>query len=1065
MRNDLREHLSASSPESQSVPMQTETALASVRAPSSVSQGDHERRRHQSLAQSPGRKESEGEGAHTQKSSLEEVDPLSMPTGTAALCSVLSNFSSCPQMISDLASTRDSFGLAWLSLSFIRLGYCNLPLKTLDLSAFPLGAGKLGLLLSPSSVRGGPLGSLETLICGPGICTGPSLSILAQFLQRLRANSAGGGTADSSSCLKTVSMAGCDLSDTEAVLLLHSLPASVEVLNLSGNRLRTAAAESLSSALSLGWLPSVLCLDLSGNPLGPSGVSARCRGLAVASVGSTLPLPLQTLRLGGTVLKQGGMEALGELLGSGRVVCLQSLDLRDNAEGMEVEGVEALARGLSDSAAAPPLLRSLILSHNRLTDFPSGPSVTVAEKLLCSTSLSSLEELDLSHEALLGERRGPGVVCKCAKAIAEGRLSRLRCLKLFESAGGPRDLSGLAGALQAGKSRGIEELRLSGENGAEVGGGTGGDGGVGLGRVWEAGYLSKLVSLQLERLRGLRGQCLLDVCQALGKGTAPLLVCLELGGAWGGGEGEGENKIDESLRALAGGFRSGGFPLLEEFRLVAEGVVLSESGESRGLGELGRAVGGCGSMLKKLSLMWAEGGGLGAVGWAEGIRSGGLLSLETICLKIVKSGKEGCRELGGALGTREALPSLRKVRLECGCTEGSIGLAEGLGRSGGGLGAEVGVDLVLDEEGRGEDADATVRAFAVGMREGKLGCVQSIKVAVRGDEESLSTETARMFGQALPQSESRCAHVESLSFGFLGDKGVPESEGWSVVRPMPGVGGLMRGVVLGGCALPRLHTLCLQEDWGGEDWEDGLAVALAAGVKGGNLKSLRKLVVNIIDMTIEEIRSLSSVLASPNIAALRVLELFMFRPPPYSTVPGSGGIGRLGSAEAVALSGGLGSGRLFSLEELRLDVHATDSEMNILCGGMVGGNLRRLRVLDLSSNFLSEFEGVAEVLTVEMLPQLRELDLSENDLSDSAFETLSNVWGSVLPPPIERLKFRETSLGDKAARSLANLVGSRRFPSLSYVDLRGNPQISSETRSMLRGVLPSSSSGLDEKQL
>uniref|UniRef100_A0A0G4HN65 Uncharacterized protein n=1 Tax=Chromera velia CCMP2878 TaxID=1169474 RepID=A0A0G4HN65_9ALVE len=71
----------------------------------------------------------------------------------------------CPtaEAISEMASSRSGYGLAWLLLQFIKKGRCKLPFESLDLSDFSLSARKLKLLLT--SIPSGP-GIIETLTCG-----------------------------------------------------------------------------------------------------------------------------------------------------------------------------------------------------------------------------------------------------------------------------------------------------------------------------------------------------------------------------------------------------------------------------------------------------------------------------------------------------------------------------------------------------------------------------------------------------------------------------------------------------------------------------------------------------------------------------------------------------------------------------------------------------------------------------------------------------------------------------------------------------------------------------------
>eukprot|EP00820_Chromera_velia_P012459 Cvel_23277.t1-p1 / transcript=Cvel_23277.t1 / gene=Cvel_23277 / organism=Chromera_velia_CCMP2878 / gene_product=hypothetical protein / transcript_product=hypothetical protein / location=Cvel_scaffold2381:316-3108(-) / protein_length=179 / sequence_SO=supercontig / SO=protein_coding / is_pseudo=false len=131
--------------------------------------------------------------------------------------------------ISALCSHREGFGLGCVLLHFMRTGRSRLPLGALDLSEFSLGARKLQYLLS--SLPLGP-SSLETLTCGPGVCTPSSLPVLAAFFQRLKAGGGGGVTAEAKmACsLKNLIASKCEMDDSH--LFFWSLPPSLEALHL-----------------------------------------------------------------------------------------------------------------------------------------------------------------------------------------------------------------------------------------------------------------------------------------------------------------------------------------------------------------------------------------------------------------------------------------------------------------------------------------------------------------------------------------------------------------------------------------------------------------------------------------------------------------------------------------------------------------------------------------------------------------------------------------------------------------------------------------------------------------
>uniref|UniRef100_A0A0K6S732 Uncharacterized protein n=1 Tax=Chromera velia CCMP2878 TaxID=1169474 RepID=A0A0K6S732_9ALVE len=212
------------------------------------------------------------------------------------------------QEISALVTHKGGMGLAWVLLQFIRTGRCCLSLDNLDLSDFSLGAGKLEAVFS--ALPTGP-SHVETLKCD------------------------------------------CDLED--ASLLFPSLPRSLETLELRGNRFRIASMETLSSVLEARWLPFLVSLDLSDNPLGPLGVRALAKGLAA---------PLQVLKLARTGVKEKGVEALAEVLKGKKVTSLLTLDLAGNK--LFSAGLKPLAAAFTIPGVAPTL-QTLILKDNSLT--------------------------------------------------------------------------------------------------------------------------------------------------------------------------------------------------------------------------------------------------------------------------------------------------------------------------------------------------------------------------------------------------------------------------------------------------------------------------------------------------------------------------------------------------------------------------------------------------------------------------------------------------------------------------------------------------------------------------
>uniref|UniRef100_A0A0G4H4X7 Uncharacterized protein n=1 Tax=Chromera velia CCMP2878 TaxID=1169474 RepID=A0A0G4H4X7_9ALVE len=259
-------------------------------------------------------------------------------------------------------------------------------------AGFSLSARKLKLLLSP--LPSGP-GVVETLRCGPHVCKDACLPVLLDFLHRLKAGGARGAPSIS---LKTLNLAKCDLGATINPIF-PLLPPSLEHLDLSGGRLRRVSAEGLASVFSFGWLPHLLSLDLSDNPLGPSGLKAFARGLS----SSPQSLPLQSLKLARTKAKAEGVEALAEALKAKKTTSLQTLDLAENE--MRPAGLKYLASAVN--AEAVPHLKVLVLKKNELAKVrDQEKDYALLAELLTTNALMELEEFDLSNNCLFDEAVG-----------------------------------------------------------------------------------------------------------------------------------------------------------------------------------------------------------------------------------------------------------------------------------------------------------------------------------------------------------------------------------------------------------------------------------------------------------------------------------------------------------------------------------------------------------------------------------------------------------------------------------------------------------------------------------
>jgi Ran GTPase-activating protein (RanGAP) involved in mRNA processing and transport len=142
------------------------------------------------------------------------------------------------------------------------------------------------------------------------------------------------------------------------------------------------------------------------------------------------------------------------------------------------------------------------------------------------------------------------------------------------------------------------------------------------------------------------------------------------------------------------------------------------------------------------------------------------------------------------------------------------------------------------------------------------------------------------------------------------------------------------------------------------------------------------------------------------------------------------GVGSQGLGEAL--------GTLSSLHTLRLaNTSLVGERLNalLLRGFMAkvpatGGQLLRLSIQ--RNGFHTEgCAALAKVLPC--LPQLQELDVSDNDISPEGMKVLTPA---LMHMPLRDLKVAENDLGPEGARLLANVLSS--LPELSYLDLTDN---------------------------
>uniref|UniRef100_A0A0G4GV18 Uncharacterized protein n=1 Tax=Chromera velia CCMP2878 TaxID=1169474 RepID=A0A0G4GV18_9ALVE len=901
-------------------------------------------------------------------------------TTDSILCALFEHARPTAKEISKLASGRSGIGVAWLLLELIKTGRVRLPFESLDLSDFSLSAGKLKYLLT--SAPSGP-GFLETLKCGSHVCKDACLAKLLEFLLQLKREEGGRGGGTASTCLKT--------------------------LNLASNRLRSVPMEALGCVFSLGWLPSLLSLDLSDNPLGRSGVRALARGLS----SSPQSLPLQSLKLARTKAKAEGVQALAETLKAKKTTSLQTLDLEGNE--MRPAGLKHLASAVN--AEAVPHLRVLILKGNSLTQFPSGVTDKVPlSELLSTEGLKELEELDLGGNWLFNEFGGDvgsHSGASAAAIAAPGRFPKLRRLDLggvFPSIMSSKQLVAFATALGVEGAPSLQELALpcggSPENPEGV---------VALSNALSSGHLSQLTELKVAGQEELTEEAFATLCRSLTTGKASLLQTLNL-------EMFHENP-GEGVGVLAEGIRGGGLSSLINLRLDLLGGL--PRNEAAALSILGLALGGGGCpRLQDLALDWEEEGDVGVGGIAEGLGGGRLPSLQNVSLLVRcvdgEGGGEGegggCVALGEVLSTGK-VPSLRSLTLTWDKSQGFRSLCEGLSR--GRIDPPVMVDLSL---WRGAD-DLGVTSLAQVIRAGKLSGLQ--KVCFQGLYR-LSPAGGGMFGECLSHAEASLNSLEELDMNY---------------QRRETVSAFLGGLLEGSGRLPALHSL---------QWSSDRAItpedaqSLSALVNGGTFPFLRNLTLDLSGIGQQRFRALTAALSSPNVSALRRLDVrFRGMAPPNA------------AAEVGLFSAALTCGHLRRLEELCVRGLYVIEEVRALCEGLGSGRLSSLQKLGLSGIRLETDGGraLSEVLVAEKLPCLRRLDAFNALLSDEGLIALVDGWLSHPPAPLEELNLQFNRLTREVADALFTLLGSRQMP-LQTVHLYGNFEISERERRLLSQGFP-----------
>uniref|UniRef100_A0A0G4GQB8 Uncharacterized protein n=1 Tax=Chromera velia CCMP2878 TaxID=1169474 RepID=A0A0G4GQB8_9ALVE len=955
-----------------------------------------------------GRGDSDLPGIETEK----EKQPVLL-----ALSALINHACPTAQEISALVSIKQSIGIGWVVLGFIKRNLCDVLLGSLDLSGFSLGVKYLHLVLC--SLPLGP-GFVETLKCGSNVCKEPLLSV---FLSSLRGDRGRPSSASSSSSvfafLKTFIAAGCDLFDRQAspFFLQPSLPSSLLHLDLSGNRLRRASMQAFSSALSGSSLASLLSLDVSYNPLGPLGVGALAEGLSDLTV---TPLPLQTLKMGWVRAGTKGMEVLGKALEKKKLTALLTLDLERN--NVTPSGLQHLTAAVTE--ASVPNLRVLVLKNNWLTD-ENSPFSGEAEKkdyaplreLLCTNALRDLEELDLSGCHL-------GVAVSSDVFVTPGRFPKLQRLDFYGgvmggSCLGSDELAALASGLEAGWAPGLRDLTLPDESSGEKK-----EGILAFANALNSGHLPHLTRWKLGSRPEINGEVLSAFTRGLASGAwGSLLVEIELRLK--------KEAIGEGVAALAEAIREK--RLLKLQKLVLKFWTFAElsGGTLWGLGwALGG--GGCGA-LRELVVRWGEEKGdefLG--GLAEGLASGGMPSLLDLSLEMATPtefvpAQEGGRRFGEVLGTCGKVPCLRSLQLDWHSDASFAFVFEGL--SLGRLAPSVRVDLFFSFLGDGGETPALLRCADV-IRAGGLPGLR--KFGFDPHETLYTHAQGAAVGEALTHSEGEC--LESLEdICALGGVDL-YMEGMTGVEFLHG---FLEGMARGPGHLRALRVLDLKAFL----IEVGGVRSLSDVLSGNKVPNLEDLKLDVQGVGEEGMQTFVSALSCPqglppSAPILRRLDIWLS-----------------GSAEVSVFAGVLGSGRLCRLKELQIGALSSLGEIRALClGGLGSGRLSLLSHLDLEGIHLGEIETIrvlSETLVAEKLPSLRWLSLEATDLSDEGVGTLTEAWLGHAPPPLQDLNLRTNELTTAAGLLLRAFLSTGRLPSLERVQI-GLDQSGNHTQAFQR---------------
>uniref|UniRef100_A0A0G4G199 Uncharacterized protein n=1 Tax=Chromera velia CCMP2878 TaxID=1169474 RepID=A0A0G4G199_9ALVE len=302
-----------------------------------------------------------------------------------------------PQSLSDLATRRESFGLAWLS-AFLKTEERN-EVKGIPFE-FPRGLDLSGVRgLSPEEIYillNALPSSVEEIKLDSRAVRGRALPLLLNFLKRVAAGREGKTEAPR---LKSFTFAENSMGPEEASQVLPLL------------------------------LPSLEHLCLKGNPLGSEGIRAVAGGVKEGNAAS-----LRVLDLEATGLKKEGLETLCEAMRE-KSMRVETLNLSGNAI-RGVEEMEGLCSVLCVSSL--PSLREFLARECGLTD----KSVKPLTESMARRDLPNLEVLDLGGNNFVG-----GFLGDLGGALRVGGVPRLRELRVNDAM-----LSG------SGQSKGIQNL-------------------------------------------------------------------------------------------------------------------------------------------------------------------------------------------------------------------------------------------------------------------------------------------------------------------------------------------------------------------------------------------------------------------------------------------------------------------------------------------------------------------------------------------------------------------------------------------------------------------------------